>query len=43
MLDLKGHRLINKKRYAIFPLSCATQLGPHISMLAVEAGATFSH
>ena len=42
MLDLKGHRLINTKSYAIIPLTQTTHVGPHISTVAVKAGGTFS-
>ena len=42
MLDLKGHRLIDTKSYVIIPLTQATQVGPHISTVAVEAGGAYS-
>ena len=42
MLDLKGHRLIDTKSYAIIPLTRATQVGPRISRVAIQVGGAFS-
>ena len=42
ILDLKSHRLIDTKSYAIIPLTQATQVGPHISTVAVQADGAFS-
>ena len=42
ILDLKGHRLIDTKSYAIIPLTQATQVGPRIRTVEVQAGGAFS-
>ena len=42
MVDLKGHRLIDTTTYAITSLSRATQVGRHISIVAVKANGPFA-